>query len=75
MENRKEITVEEALKQTAAVMANLKIPAGLVTELGVPLEGCIRNLNLCIDALAKQREIEASAKDMEENTDEREADV
>lgn len=74
MEGNK-VTVEEVLTHEVGVLANLRIPAALVTELGVPIEGCIRNLNLCIDALAKQREIEETAKEMEEKTDEREADV
>jgi len=74
MEGNK-VTVEEVLKHEVGILANLRVPAALVTELGVPIEGCIRNLNLCIDALAKQREIEETAKEMEENTDEREADV
>lgn len=70
-----EVTVEEVLRHEVGILANLRVPAALVTELGVPIEGCIRNLNLCIDALAKQREIEETAKEMEESTDEREADV
>lgn len=74
MEGNK-VTVEEVLRHEVGVLANLRVPAALVTELGVPIEGCIRNLNLCIDALAKQREIEETAKEMEEKTDEREADV
>lgn len=74
MEGNK-VTIEEVLKHEVGVLANLRVPAALVTELGVPIEGCIRNLNLCIDALAKQREIEETAKEMEEKTDEREADV
>lgn len=74
MEGNK-VTVEEVLKHEVGVLANLRVPAALVTELGVPIEGCIRNLNLCIDALAKQREIEETAKEMEGKTDEREADV
>lgn len=74
MEGNK-VTVEEVLRHEVGILANLRIPAALVTELGVPIEGCIRNLNLCIDALAKQREIEETAKEMEESTDERETDV
>ena len=74
MEGNK-VTVEEVLRHEVGILANLRVPAALVTELGVPIEGCIRNINLCIDALAKQREIEETAKEMEENTDEREADV
>ena len=74
MEENK-VTVEEVLKHEVGVLANLRIPAALVTDLGIPIEGCIINLNLCIDALAKQREIEETAKEMEEMTDEREADV
>lgn len=74
MEGNK-VTVEEVLRHEVGILANLRVPAALVTELGVPIEGSIRNLNLCIDALAKQREIEETAKEMEESTDEREADV
>lgn len=74
MEGNK-VTVEEVLKHEVGVLANLRVPAALVTELGVPIEGCIRNLNLCIDALAKQRELTETAKEMEGKTDEREADV
>lgn len=74
MEGNK-VTVEEVLKHEVGVLANLRVPAALVTELGVPIEGCIRNLNLCIDALAKQRELTETAKEMEEKTDERDADV
>ena len=77
MGEKREMTVLEVLAETMNILSNLKIPAVLASEIGVPVEGCIKNLHLCYEALSQKqtKEIQDTLNEMEGKTDEREADV
>ena len=77
MGEKREMTVLEVLVETMNILSNLKIQAVLASEIGVPVEGCIKNLQLCYGALSQKqaKEIQDTLEEMEGKTDEREADV
>ena len=75
---KQELTVEEVLVKTANILSNLKIPAALASEIGLPIEGCIKNIQLCLGAIEEQKkkagQLADTMKEMEEADDGREAD-
>lgn len=78
MENQT-MTVEEVLKVTITNMKRITIPVELSESVGVTLIGCIRNLQLCVNAMEQDRlQKEAAAAEENEETeaeeDERDTD-
>lgn len=72
MGEKREMTVLEVLVETMNILSNLKIPALLATEIGVPIQGSIKNLQLCYDALNQKQaiEIQDTLNEMEGKADE-----
>lgn len=54
MENQT-MTVEEVIKVTIENLKSITIPVTLSESVGVTVNGCIRNLKLCQDAIEKER--------------------
>lgn len=62
-------SVSEAIKVTADVLESVKVPAGLIREIGLPVSTALENLKY-IYKLQKQAEEEAKAKQEEPTTGE-----
>ena len=56
------MTIREVLESTMHLLEGISVPAVLIREIGMPVDGAITNLRACIDAINEQ-EKEAIAKE------------
>lgn len=63
---QKNVTVRDALYETLQILTNLKVPVGLIDEIGVPIKTASNNVAACINALDA---ITAKAKEEAEKND------
>lgn len=54
MENQR-MTVEEVIRVTIGNLESITIPVTLSEGVGVTVNGCIRNLKLCLGAMEQER--------------------
>ena len=48
------MTVEKALEVTANLLREIKVPVGLMQDIGFPINAAIGNIEVCIDAIKQQ---------------------
>lgn len=61
MEERKAMTVEEVVHDVIAELSGIRVPAGMIDDIGIPVSRAIRNLRLCVEAW--EREARAAGQD------------
>ena len=49
------MTVEEVLQATVGMLEGIRVPAGLIDEIGIPLARSISNLRQCVAAMEDAR--------------------
>lgn len=69
------MTVEDAMNITARMLSEIKIPVGMMQQVGVPIERAIVNINECVKALEESKaryeaEKEEAETESEEETEE-----
>lgn len=62
------ITTEQAVRETIAILNNIRVPIGQTQEIAAPILQAINNLNACLDAWQKAAE-EAARHQEEERTE------
>lgn len=59
------MTIREALAETLSLLEDIRVPAGLIREIGLPVDGAITNLRACVEAIENQeREAEEEKADV-----------
>ena len=66
MENQ--MTIDQVLRITINEMEGLKVPVGLMDEIGIPIARAISNIRLCIQAVEASREQQAQNENAAEDT-------
>ena len=54
----KKLTVEEVLDMTVRQMEEIRVPAGMIDQIGIPLARAIGNLHAVLEAMKKGKEAE-----------------
>ena len=86
----RQMTKEEVINETISIMNGIRVPVGLLREIGEPLSGCIRNLVIVMQMIDAEKqamkdrmaddqnhseEKSSEAKDKEENVHVRHSDT
>jgi len=59
------ITVKEAIKVTIKVLEDIMVPGKYLDQIGEPIKGSIRNLNMCINAIEQAEQEKAQPAEQE----------
>lgn len=51
----KEMTIEEVLEITIRNLKGIQIPVEMSESIGARVLGCIRNIQMCVDAIERQK--------------------
>ncbi len=62
----KVMTIEEVIRITAENLKHIQIPVELSESIGIPVLRSIGNLQMCLDAMAKQKKEEEHKEKKEE---------
>ena len=64
MEQR--LTVEDVIRITVSDLENIMVPAGLIDQIGMPVQNAIRNLYGCLDAIDRDKQQKAAEQEPSE---------
>ena len=66
----KQLTKNEVIQVTIQLLNNIMVPAGLCEQIGMPIQGAVKNLRIVSEMIRKETEEKEAGKEEEEKEDE-----